>query len=102
MTDIVCSCCGGALRDNGRENVWHGEVPYPGDLGTGLCRDCGGDPDAKCPRKRLGFAVCCFVDARIPRVAEALSYWNRVHFLALTYEEQAEIILRLVARGVLA
>ncbi len=97
--DVIYSCCGASIANNARENAWHGEVPYPGDTGTGMCRMCGGDPEAKSPRQRLGFAVTCFVDARIPFVAERLSRENRKRFFAMPYEEQAEFIFRLVAKG---
>lgn len=102
MTTIVCSCCGDGIEDNATENVWHGHSPYPGDHGTGLCRGCGGDPDATEARARLGFALCTFVDARVPFLARRLSEENRKRFLALPYEEQANAVVRLVARGVLA
>lgn len=99
--DVFCSCCGKDIADTPRENVWHGIVPYPGDVGTGFCRSCGGDPEAKNPRARLGFAVCCFVDARLPVLEQALNPKNRRRFLAMTYEEQARIIFKLVERGLL-
>ena len=99
--DLVCTCCGASIKDDTKENVWHGEVPYPGDAATGMCRSCGGDPEAQEPRKRLGFAVTTFVDARIPFVAEHLSRNNRQRFFAMPYEDQAEFILRLVGKGVI-
>lgn len=99
--DVVCTCCGASVADNAKENAWHGETPYPGDAGTGMCRKCGGDPEADSPRARLGFAVTCFVDARITYVAERLSRENRKRFFAMPYEEQAEFILRLVGKGVI-
>ena len=97
--DVVCSCCGHAIAQ--AENVWRHEVPYPGDLGTGLCLECGGDPDAKDPRKRLGHAVCTFVDARIPLVTLRLSEKHRQDFLSRDYEWQANFVLRLVEKGLL-
>jgi hypothetical protein len=90
--DVFCSCCGKDIADTPKENVWHGVVPYPGDAGTGFCRSCGGD---------LGFAACCFVDARIPVLEQALNPENKRRFLAMTYEEQARIIFKLVERGLL-
>jgi len=96
---VVCTCCGASIKDDATENVWHGERPYPGDAGTGMCRNCGGDPEAPEPRKRLGFAVTTFVDARIPFVAERLSRNNRQHFFGMPYEDQAEFIFRLVKKG---
>ena len=97
--DLVCSCCGHGVSK--KDNVWLHAVPYPGDLGTGLCRACGGDPDAKDIRKLLGFAMTTFVDARIPLVAALLSEQNRPRFLALPYEEQVNFVLYCVRRGFL-
>lgn len=97
--DVICSCCGATT--SARENVWRHEVPYPGDLGFGLCLDCGGDPDAKDPRKRLGRTIAIFVDARVPLVALLLSEENRRHFLSLPYEEQAGFVFRCVEKGYL-
>ncbi len=96
---MACSCCGYAV--SARDNVWRDEVPYPGDHGTGLCRACGGDPEAKEPQRRLGYATTIFVDARIPLVAQCLSEANRRRFLSLEYEKQAEFVFRCVAKGYL-
>jgi len=97
--DLVCTCCGASIEDDAEENVWHGLSPYPGDLGTGMCRACGGDAEAESPRERLGFATTCFVDARISLVGERLSRNNRQRFFAMPYEEQAEFILHLAKKG---
>lgn len=94
---LVCSCCARSVSPS--ENVWRHEVPYPGDFGTGLCLECGGDRDARDPRKKLGRIVCEFVDARIPLVALLLSEENRVHFQSLEYERQADFVLRCVEKG---
>jgi len=99
VSELVCTCCGTSIKDNAKENAWHGETPYPGDAGTGMCRKCGGDPEAKSPRARLGFAVTMFVDARIPFVAERLSKNNRRHFFSMPYEDQAAFVMRLVEKG---
>jgi len=96
---LVCTCCGNTIANTLAENAWFGEVPYPGDAGTGMCWKCGGDPEAKSSRERLGFAVTTFVDARIPFVAERLSKTNRRRFFAMPYEDQAEFIMRLVKKG---
>ena len=98
--DVVCSCCGLCVARN--DNVLLDVIPYPGDLGTGLCRSCGGDPGARDSRERLGFVATTFVDARIPLIADALSEKNRRHFLSLPYEKQADFVFRLVERGLLA
>jgi hypothetical protein len=99
---LVCACCGIALTDSEEDNAWYGELPYPGDQGTGLCRECGGDPHADDTRKRIGFVVATFVDARIAIVAARLSEGNREEFLSADYEKQVRVVLRLVARGALS
>lgn len=96
---VVCTCCGVTIANTLAGNAWFGEVPYPGDAGTGMCWKCGGDPEAASSRERLGFAVTTFVDARIPFVAERLSKDNRQRFFAMPYEDQAKFILLLVERG---
>jgi hypothetical protein len=99
--DVICSCCGVIVEDTPGENAWHGLKPYPGDTGTGLCRRCGGDLEAKDPQGRLGFIASAFVAARIPILAEALSPRNRERFLSMPFEVQAEIIFRFVGAGLL-
>ena len=96
---VVCSCCGVHIAKGANENVEHGERPAPGDAGTGMCRKCGGDREATSPRQRLGFATTCFVDARIPFVAEHLSRNNRQRFFAMPYEDQAAFVMSLVEKG---
>ena len=108
---LRCSCCGGSLLDSPEENVSHGRAPYPHDTGFGMCRDCGGDPegakklkragadDETVTRKAMGWTMANFVDARIPRLAEALSPENRARFEAMTYSQQAEVICSLVESG---
>jgi hypothetical protein len=99
---LRCDCCGIAIADTEEDNAWYGEVPYPGEAGTGLCRECGGDPHADDTRKRIGFVVATFVDARIAIVAARLSETNREEFLSADYEKQVRVVLRLVARGALS
>jgi hypothetical protein len=98
---LVCDCCGIAITDTEEDNAWYGEVPYPGDQGTGLCRECGGDPHATDTRKRIGFVVATFVDARVAIVAARLSERYREAFLSADYEKQVRVVLQLVARGAL-
>lgn len=96
---LSCSFCGGLLRDTAEENLAHGIAPSPFDEGRGLCRRCGGDPDAKTPEGRVGDAMLMFVRARVRVVAERLSSKHRVKFLAMPLEEQARVIVGLVERG---
>ncbi len=98
---IACGCCGRTIAHTPAENAYYGREPYPADLGVGLCRACGGDPDAQDVRERFGWALCTVVDVRIPLVAQRLSHAKRVRFLELPYEGQAVFVLRLMERGLL-
>lgn len=99
---LSCDFCGKGIDDTPQENAWHGVVPYPGDLPhTGMCLSCAGDPEARTVKKRMGWALTAFVDARIPIIRNALSSKNREHFEAMTYEQQANVVARMVARGVI-
>jgi len=99
---LSCDFCGKGIEDTPEQNAWHGVVPYPGDLPhTGMCLDCGGNPEARAIRKRLGWAMTTFVDARIPIIRDALKPANRASFEKMTYEEKANVVTRMVARGVI-
>lgn len=66
-----------------------------------MCRDCGGDPNARTVRKRMGRALTTFVDARVPIIRNALSPKNRESFEAMTYGQKANVVMKMVARGVI-
>lgn len=100
---LSCDFCGNGIEDTPEENAWHGVIPYPGDLlYTGMCLGCGGDPAARAVRKRLGRAMTTFVDARIPIIRGALSPANRASFEKMDYEGKANVVVRMVAKGVIA
>lgn len=99
---LSCDFCGKGILDTSEENAWHGVIPYPGDLShTGMCLGCGGDPSARAVRKRLGWAMTTFIDARIPIIRDALSPANRASFEKMNYEEKANVVTRMIARGVI-
>lgn len=99
---LSCDFCGKGIDDTPLENAWHGVVPYPGDLQhTGMCRGCAGDPAARTVRKRLGWALTAFIDARIPIIRDALSPANWASFEKMTYEQKANVVTKMVARGVI-
>jgi hypothetical protein len=102
MTTLACDYCGDGVEDTPEANVWHGLLPYPGDPNTiGMCRKCGGDPTAKTTRERLGWAMTCFVDARIPILQRALSEGNRERFEKMSYERKAAVVVRMVEKGLM-
>ncbi len=102
MSALACDYCGKGVEDTPEENVWHGVTPYPGDIyHTGMCLDCGGDPEARTVRKRMGWALVSFIDARIPIIRNALKPDNRASFEKMNYEEKANVVTRMVARGVI-
>jgi hypothetical protein len=99
---LTCDFCGQGILDTPEDNCWHGVLPYPGDIDhTGMCRACGGDPTAGTVRKKLGWAMTCFVDARIPIIRNALSPANRASFEKMDYEGKANVVTRMVAKGVI-
>lgn len=99
---LTCDCCGCGVEDTPEANAWHGVLPYPGDIDhIGMCRDCGGDPEARTTRRRLGWAMCTFVDARIPILEARLSAANSARFKAMTYEKKATIVLGMVGKGLI-
>ena len=101
---IVCSCCGASIRNTAEENVGFGEVPYPHDQGTGMCRNCGGDDriDAETDfKRRIGWAMCVFFEARFDLFRTRLSETNRAKWDALSYEKRCNAIARAVHKGLL-
>lgn len=99
---LTCDICGRAIPDTADENMAYGMVPYPFDISiTGICRDCGGDPKAKATRRQMGWAMCAFVDARLPALAARLSESSRRKLLAMPYAKQADVICRMVERGLM-
>lgn len=100
---LACDFCGKGIEDTPEENAWHGVIPYPGDIQhTGMCLGCGGDPVARAVRKRLGWAMTTFVDARIPIICDALYPANRASFEKMDYEGKASVVARMVEKGLIA
>lgn len=98
---LDCSCCGGMVANNAEENVYHGVEPYPSDKGYGMCRDCGGDPEASTDKAKMGWAMRCFVEARFNVVRSNLQPHNQNHWDGLTYTEKAGMVVTMVERGVI-
>jgi hypothetical protein len=105
---VICSCCGGVIL-RAEDNV---AVPGEHDIGYGMCRSCGGDPDAPDPepgdsaaveekksRAQMGAGLCMFIDARIPIIEPKLSDKNRAHFATLPYWKKAVFVMKLVEDG---
>jgi hypothetical protein len=111
---VICACCGRYVENTPEHNVsLHGEdgSPYPCDDGYGECIPCGGDPHMGVPddwpseaqtRRKLGWGMSCFVDARIPLVRNALSKAeNRAKFDAMTYAQKVNVVTHMVGKGVM-
>jgi hypothetical protein len=102
MSTLACDFCGKGIEDTSEENAWHGVVPYPGDVpDMGMCLGCAGDPNARTVRKRMGWALTTFVDARIPIIRNALSPKNRENFEAMDYEQKANVVMKMVGKGLI-
>jgi hypothetical protein len=101
---LTCTCCGEGFRDTPEENVSHGQVPYPHDTGFGLCRECGGDRAADTTtdegvRKRMGWQMATFCEARFDLVRRHLHAGNRARWDALSYARKCSVVLGLVRDG---
>jgi hypothetical protein len=99
---VTCDFCGKGIEDTLKQNAWHGVIPHPGDMPhTGMCLGCAGDPSARAIRKRLGWAMTAFIDARIPIIRGTLSPSNRASFEKMSYEGKANVVTRMVAKGLI-
>lgn len=96
---LRCSFCGGSVRNTAEENAALECTPYPFDEGVGVCRRCGGDPNAETDEERLGHALTAFVRARVPVIAARLGSANRVKFLAMPIAKQAHVVYGLLKAG---
>jgi hypothetical protein len=107
---LWCSCCGKGLRNNAEENTDYGKVPYPHDDEFGMCVECGGNDkigtddtvdqltDAQL-KKRMGWAMTMFIEARIPIVSARLSPVNAAKFDKLPLWHKAAFIVKMVESG---
>jgi len=98
---VVCGCCGKMIRNTPEENVDYNVSPYPHDKGYGMCKECGGDKNAKDIRKRLGAAACTFYDTRISLIRKNLSPEKREKFDKYTYEEKVYFVTRAIEKGLM-
>lgn len=105
---LICSCCGKGIEDTPEQNTVHGQVPYPHDTGFGMCVECGGDKTIGNDyanmteeqfKKRLGWGMKMFYDARIEILQEKLSEENAEKFKALSYQRKCAIIAQMVEKG---
>ena len=96
---LTCSCCGTLIRNIPEENVNYHETPDPHDIGFGTCPDCGGDPSASDIKKKMGWAMVMFVEARFGVVRDNINEENREKWDAFSWEKRANMVLRLVEKG---
>jgi len=100
-TLLVCRCCGAGVHDTAEENVSHGREPYPQDVGFGMCRRCGGDPNASNLWERMGWSAETFYKTRIALIQDALYGEHRDKFDGWPLEKKIAYVTRLVQRGVI-
>lgn len=105
---LTCTTCGRLVRDTPEQNASFAATPYPHDQGIGCCRVCGGTGTPPIPgeseaatRRRLGWAMCAFVDARLPVVRQRLSPAAVAKLGAMSYAKQAAVVAGLVRKGVM-
>lgn len=89
---MICSCCGVmALEEDG-------SLPEA-DEGDEMCLSCGGDPEAGTTRKKMGWAACCFFDARVPIIRERLSVENQPKWDKIEYWRKVSFITKQIEAG---
>jgi hypothetical protein len=98
---LSCSCCGAGILNNAEQNVHFGLVPYPDDQGFGMCKDCGGDKDSDDIKKRMGWGMVTFVEARFDTIRKNLSEKNQKNWDRCSWEKKACIVLDFVEKGVM-
>lgn len=98
---LICSCCGKGVPDSEEHNVSFRMVPYPHDNGRGMCTECGGDKNATDIKKRLGFAMCAFCEARFDVVRSSLSAEKQIIWDESSYEQKCLFINKIIEKGIL-
>lgn len=96
---VQCGCCGEWIKDTPEENVHHGMVPYPDDVGFGECKACGGDPESKDVKKKMGWAMVMFCEARFDTIRKSLNENNRKKWDECSWEKKCLIVLSFVEKG---
>ena len=99
---LTCSCCGTGLSHE--ENVAKDKVPYPYDEGYGMCVSCGGDTTADTSteegiKKRLGWGLQTFYEARFDLVRKNLNEKNREKWDKCTYAKKVYIVMDFLEKG---
>ncbi len=98
---MLCSCCGGMIMDQVKDNVSHGKVPYPHDTGFGMCKDCGGDPDSDDFKKQMGRSMQTFCEARFKILRGKLSAKNQASWDTMPYWKKVGVIIMAVKDGMM-
>lgn len=87
---LTCSCCGSGF---------YGLQDVSADEGFGYCSKCGGDPEAKSFKKRIGWGLATFYEARFDIVRERLNEENRKKWDVLRYSRKCAFISNQVENG---
>ncbi len=99
---VICGCCGKGIRHTPDENVHYGLTPYPNDDGYGMCRECGGNPNADELKEQMGWATRHFYEARFPVVRKNLSTEERrKKWDQAPYTQKVAFVARMIEKGVM-
>ena len=96
---LTCSCCGALIRNTPEDNTSFSDSPYPHDESFGMCRGCGGNPEAKDIKKKPGWAMVTFCEARFKVVRNSVSPENQQKWDNFSYEKKCYTVLGLVEKG---
>ena len=91
---VVCSCCGKLIPQEENVDTGHGQ-----DIGFGMCKACGGDPAADTFRKKIGWGLAMFYDARMPIIRAKLTSQNQVKWDAMAYEKRCFFVSMQIKKG---
>ena len=104
-TLVACSCCGKWVEDTEAANTDFSKVPYPHDVGFGMCKECGGDKSVKDikseegVKKKMGWAMQTFCEARFDVIRKSLKPENRAKWDRCTYAKKVMVVLGFVEKG---
>ena len=96
---LNCGCCGNAIRNLPDQNAHYSREPYPDDAGYGMCLECGGDPASDDVKKRMGWTMVMFCEARFEVIRKALNDSNKAKWDASSFEKKCALVVRLVEKG---
>jgi len=89
---LTCSCCG---------KLFEGVQDPADEIGFGMCPECGGDPEAKDFKKKIGWAGQVICEARFDIIRKNLSPKNRQRWDKLSYKKKCLFVFKAMEKGII-